>query len=42
MVYRNLGTMVLPLLYPADELMTARGVVAGLSEIGLGSHETSL
>jgi putative drug exporter of the RND superfamily len=41
MVYRNPRTMMLPLITIGLSLVTARGVVAGLSEIGLGvSHET--
>jgi RND superfamily putative drug exporter len=40
-VYRNPLTMVLPLITIGASLMTARGVVAGLSQIGLGvSNET--
>ena len=40
-VYRNLITMMLPLIAIGASLMTARGVVAGLSTVGLGvSNET--
>jgi RND superfamily putative drug exporter len=41
MVYRNPLTMMLPLITIGLSLMTTRGVVAGLSQIGLGvSNET--
>src|ERR1700751_3748190 len=40
-VYRNPATIMLPLVTIGVSLMTARGVVSGLSQVGLGvSNET--
>lgn len=42
MVYRNVVTMMAPLMTVGLSLMTARGVVAGLSTIGLGVSNESV
>lgn len=42
MVYRNVVTMMVPLATIGLSLMTARGVVAGLSTIGLGVSNESV